>query len=46
MTPNKTQIENMKKTVKIASKASYEKQMAILEKYPKELALARKLAKF
>jgi hypothetical protein len=46
MTPTKRQIEHMKKSVKIATRGSYEKQMVVLEKYPEELALARKLAKF
>lgn len=46
MTPTLEQIKNMKKAVKIATKGSYEKQMAVLEKYPVELALARKLARF
>ncbi len=46
MTPTPKQIAHMKKAVRIATRGSYEKQMAVLEKYPEELALARKLAKF
>lgn len=46
MTPTKKQIAHMTKSVRIATRGSYEKQMAVLEKYPEELALARKLAKF
>lgn len=40
------QLEHFLKAAKIATQGSYEKQMAVLEKYPEELALARKLAKF
>jgi len=46
MTPTKKQLDHMKRAVRIATRGSYEKQMAVLEKYPEELALARKLAKF
>lgn len=46
MTPTKKQLEHMRKSVHVATRGSYEKQMAVLEKYPEELALARKLAKF
>lgn len=46
MTPTKKQLEHMRQSVRIATRGSYEKQMAVLEKYPEELALARKLAKF
>ncbi len=46
MTPTQKQLAHMKKSVKTATRGSYEKQMAVLEKYPEELALARKLAKF
>lgn len=46
MSPTHKQLEHLKKSVRTATRGSYEKQMAVLEKYPEELALARKLAKF
>ena len=46
MKPTKKQLDRFLESSKIATRGSYEKQMAILEKYPEELALARKLAKF
>ena len=46
MTPTQKQLTHFLKSAKIATRGSYEKQMAVLEKYPEELALARKLANF
>lgn len=43
--PTPTQIKNLKNAVRIATKWSYEKQMKFLEKYPKELKHALKLAR-
>lgn len=46
MKATEKQIARFLKSAKIATRGSYEKQMAVLEKYPEELALARTLAKF
>jgi hypothetical protein len=46
MTPSQKKLQHFERSGLIATRGSYEKQMAVLEKYPEELALARKLAKF
>ncbi len=46
MTPTQQRLERFEQAWLVATRGSYEKQMAVLEKYPEELALARKLAKF
>lgn len=46
MTPSSKSLQHFERSGLIATRGSYEKQMAVLEKYPEELALARKLAKF
>lgn len=44
-TPTKKQLANMKHLISRGIRASYKKQKAIFDKYPKDYALAKKLAK-
>ncbi len=46
MIPSEKRLARLEKSGLIATRGSYDKQMAVLEKYPEELGLARKLGMF